>query len=136
MTKKYLSLFTLTIFATLFSATVNSAEMPNQPLEVTVSTKKVFIKGSKEEKIEAVRADIGDVIEYSLSYKNVSTDIARDVKAALPIPDGYTYIQGSALPSLSNASKGGYLVWNIGQIKPKSSVSVSAKMRLSRVPKS
>lgn len=106
-----------------------------QPLQVTVSTKKIFKSGTKEEKIEAVRADVGDVIEYTLQYKNISEQTARDVKVAFPIPDGYTYQKNSASPILSEAPTESYLVWSLGTIKVNASVSVSAKFKLVRIPK-
>lgn len=106
-----------------------------KPLQVSVSTKKVFLRGTKEEKIEAVRADVGDIIEYTLTYKNTSYAPVKSVRAALPIPDGYSYVQGSAQPNLDSAPNNGYLVWTLGSLQPQSSVAVSAKLKLFRIPK-
>jgi uncharacterized repeat protein (TIGR01451 family) len=60
--------------------------------EITVTAGGKQIK----KKIEATKSLPGEVIIYTLSYNNSGTEAARDVVISDPIPEGTSYVPGSA----------------------------------------
>jgi uncharacterized repeat protein (TIGR01451 family) len=106
------------------------------------------------------QAHPGDVIEYQVTYANAGKAPARQVGATLPIPaDGMVYLEGSASPAALQASLDGvkfapaplkreivrdgrrqsisvplseyrFLRWDLGDLAPGQSATVSARMRV------
>lgn len=121
--------------SSIFSAHAAAVLPVKQPLTVALSTKKIFVEKKKESKLEVSRAELGDVIEFTLTYQNSSAQPVYSVKAALPIPDGYDYIEKTAIPAITTAPLNGILVWNVGSLKPKETKAVVARLILKRIPK-
>lgn len=74
--------------------------------EVTVTVKGKQVK----KRIAAKGVQPGDEIIYTLNYVNSGTETAKDVVISDPIPEGTSYIPGSA-------SEGGELVFSIDKGK-------------------
>ena len=55
--------------------------------------------GKEERFEDAGEARPGDVIEYRTVYRNTGTQVVRDVQAILPLPAGAVYQPGSARPA-------------------------------------
>jgi len=102
----------------------------------------------------------GDTIEYQVTYRNGGTTPARDVLATLPVPKGgMAYVADSASPARVMASLDGkqyapvpltrtvvregkqvtetvpateyrFLRWQLGELAPGRSATVSSRMRL------
>lgn len=102
----------------------------------------------------------GDTIEYQVTYRNGAATPARDVMATLPVPKGgMAYVAGSAAPAKVMASLDGkqyapvpltrtverdgkqvtetvpaaeyrFLRWQLGELAPGRSATVSSRMRL------
>jgi uncharacterized repeat protein (TIGR01451 family) len=102
----------------------------------------------------------GDTIEYQVTYRNSAASPARDVLATLPVPSGgMAYVAGSAAPAKVMASLDGkqyapvpltrtvvrdgkqvtetvpaaeyrFLRWQLGELAPGRSATVSSRMRL------
>lgn len=111
-------------------------------------------------------AQPGDTIEYQVTYANKGTTPAREVMATLPVPAGsLVYLPDSAKPAAVQASVDGkryaalplmrtvtrdgkqqveavpvseyrFLRWNLGDIAPGASSTVSSRMRLDGAPSS
>jgi len=102
----------------------------------------------------------GDTIEYQVTYRNAGTTPARDVLATLPVPKGgMAYVADTATPAKVMASLDGkqyapvpltrtvvregkqvtetvpvaeyrFLRWQLGELAPGRSATVSSRMRL------
>ena len=102
----------------------------------------------------------GDTIEYQVTYRNAGAAPARDVLATLPVPTGgMAYVDDSATPAKVQASLDGkqyapvpltrnvvrdgkqvtetvpvaeyrFLRWQLGELAPGRSITVSSRMRL------
>ncbi len=111
-------------------------------------------------KSSARQAKPGDVIEYSVIYRNRDNDAARNVMATLPIPTGMEFLPKTSNPEHVMASLDGsefapvplmhkvkradgtvadqevpysqyrFLRWNLGDLPAGGSKSVSARMRI------
>lgn len=58
----------------------------------------------------------GDTISYTMSYINNGTATGSSVQVTDPIPDGSTYVPGSA--SNGGTLENGVLTWNVGSLAP------------------
>lgn len=116
--------------------------------------------------VPATEARPGDVIEYRVTYRNPGKQAARQVNATLPVPPGgMAYLEGSATPTLIQASTDGvhfaapplkrdvltrdgrrvtetippteyrFLRWNLGDLAAGQAITVTARMRLANVDK-
>jgi uncharacterized repeat protein (TIGR01451 family) len=81
-------------------AEVAAANASQQAVTVNLIQNKV-IKDEKgvEKRIEASSVKPNDVVEYRVTYKNVTDKPVKGLIANLPIPDGLEYQAGSAKPS-------------------------------------
>jgi len=74
-------------------------------IETRLEARKVTrLPDGRESLVDADTAKPGDVIEYVVTYHNVSNEAVRNLQATLPIPQPTEYIAGSAKPALATAS--------------------------------
>jgi uncharacterized repeat protein (TIGR01451 family) len=129
-----------------------------------MSASKVVTEASKETKVSAKQAKPGDVIEYSVLYRNRDNAAARNVMATMPVPHGMEFLGQTASPAQVMASLDGShfapvplmrkvkkadgteveqmvpfseyrsLRWSLGELPANGSKSVSARMRILSVP--
>jgi uncharacterized repeat protein (TIGR01451 family) len=130
--------------------------------EMTAS--KLAMEGRKETKVSASEAKPGDVIEYSVVYRNRDANVARNVMATMPVPKGMEFLPKTASPMEVMASLDGahfaavplmrkvkqadgteaeqmvpfseyrFLRWSLGELPANGSKSVSARMRILSTP--
>lgn len=103
----YYLLLLLSVFATPAIAQKLTVAVAN-PVEATLSAARI-VKGvdGKETVVPAEKIAPGDLIEYQTSYKNNTKATIRSLVAALPLPEGTTYVPGSAKPANVQASLDG-----------------------------
>lgn len=148
----------LTVFL-LQLACIQIASAQNNVM-VAMHAFKVVTTAAGTKLVPAAAAMPGDTIEYQVTYSNTGTTAARDVLATLPVPkSGLVYVSDSAMPATVQASADGvnyapmplmrtvtrngkqvteaipvteyrYLRWQLGDIKPGKSSTVSSRMRL------
>ena len=157
--KSLLKIAAIATFAWLSMPALADSEAANQ-VEAKLSASIVRMVGNKEVLALADKAKPGDVIEYSVVYRNPSKPV-KGVLATLPVPQGMEYIAGSAAPKTATASLDGntfaaiplkrqvkladgktvdqlvpysdyrFLQWKLGDMANKASFKVSARMRVS-----
>jgi uncharacterized repeat protein (TIGR01451 family) len=90
----------LAVQVSFAEAPVSAATASQQAVTVNLIQNKV-IKDEKgiEKRIEASSVKPNDVIEYRVTYKNVTDKPVKGLIANLPIPDGLAYQASSAKPS-------------------------------------
>ena len=76
------------------------AEQPNFTI-----TKQVRLAGTTEWS-DSVDANIGDTVEYLITYKNTGTTTQNDVSITDKLPQGMTYVEGSTYLANSNHPSG------------------------------
>jgi uncharacterized repeat protein (TIGR01451 family) len=117
----------------LLLSAVSAYSQEKLPFKIDVVTKKIYPNQAGEQKIEASSVAIGDTIEYTLTYTNVTPKSINDVKIALPIGSSFTYVEGSGSPVpfkvLPNV-----VSWSVGSIATGRSVSVVARLKLESSP--
>ena len=126
----------------------------------TLNAFKVVSSANGEKLVPTTEAQPGDTIEYQVTYRNAGKDAARDVLATLPVPKGgMRYVADSAAPAKAEASLDGskfapvpltrtvvragkqqqevvpvseyrFLRWQLGELAPGRSITVSSRMRL------
>ena len=136
------------------------AQKSNEPLKVVMSASKIVVSNGAETKQSAQNVKPGDIVEYTVDYTNESSSPLRDVRGILPIPAGMTYENGTASPSKfwastdrnnfavaplkrrqknANGTETEVLVpvkeyrvlrWEIGEIAPKRTVTVRARVKV------
>lgn len=81
----------------LLSAVVAFAA-PNVEIKIRAEKEKVVTKDGKKEKKMVVAKEIvpGDVIHYTILYRNTGNEVATNAVISDPIPAGTAYIVGSA----------------------------------------
>jgi uncharacterized repeat protein (TIGR01451 family) len=129
-------------------------------VDVTLHAFKVVAGAGGQKLVPTTEALPGDTIEYQVTYRNAGTAPARKVLATLPVPrDGISYLADSAAPAQVEASLDGtsfapvplnrtvvrngkpqqepipvseyrFLRWQLGDIAPGRSITVSSRMRL------
>jgi uncharacterized repeat protein (TIGR01451 family) len=73
-------------------------------VKAELKQEKVTVLGGKEVKGPADKTAPGDVIEYTVVYKNTDKSPAGNVVAHLPIPANMVFVAGSAVPAGAMAS--------------------------------
>ena len=140
------------------TAAAGNASTSKQDVTVTLVQSKV-VKDEKgaEKLIDASSVKPNDVIEYRVTYTNVTTKPVRSLIANLPIPEGLEYQASSAKPSrnvlvaaenslysreplvtkLPDGTKAPvpyseyrHVRWNIGTLAPGASVEVIARAKV------
>lgn len=126
----------------------------------TLNAYKVIAGKDGQKLVATTQALPGDTIEYQVTYRNGGTAAAKDVMATLPVPEGgMHYLADSAAPAKVQASLDGkqfaavpltrtvmkdgkqlsetvpaseyrFLRWQLGELAPGRSVTVSSRMRL------
>jgi uncharacterized repeat protein (TIGR01451 family) len=129
-------------------------------VSATLHAFQVITSGNTVKLVPTTQANPGDVIEYQVTYRNNGTTPARQVLATLPVPEGgMAYLDGTATPAALMASLDGktfapaplkrefvrngrrqsetvptseyrFLRWDLGELAPGQSVTVSSRMRL------
>lgn len=157
MTNRILT--TLLLWTLLLIGTRTFAADAEQ-VSATLHAFQVVTSGKDVKLVPTTQANLGDVIEYQVTYQNNGTTPAKQVMATLPVPaNGMAYIDGSATPAALLASLDGktyapaplkrefvrngrrqteavppseyrFLRWDLGDLAPGQSVTVSSRMRL------
>jgi len=121
---------------------------------------KVVTGANGQKLVATTEALPGDTIEYQVIYRNAGNTAAKDVMATLPVPEGgMAYVADSATPAKAQASLDGkqyapvpltrtvvregkqvtetvpvseyrFLRWQLGELAPGRSATVSSRMRL------
>lgn len=142
------------------------AQKANEPLKVVMSASKIVVNNGVETRQPAQTVKPGDIVEYTVDYTNTSSNPLRDVRGILPVPAGMSYENGTASPAKFWATTDGknfsmaplkrrqknadgtevevlvpvkeyrILRWEIGEIAPKSTVTVRARLKVQSVPTS
>jgi len=107
MFRKYLPTAAVTLLALLLvSSQVIAAG--NGDVVVELSAKKVVKGADNREKMESAEKSLpGDIIEYSVVYRNRGKDAARNLVGTLPVPQGMEFIPSTATPDKISASLDG-----------------------------
>lgn len=138
----------------VFAAETRAVDVRLQAFQVVSQDK------GAETLVPALEADIGDTIEYQITYQNQGKDVARAVAATLPVPEGaMRYLAGSAAPKAVQASVDGktfaplpltrevvrkglrivervpaseyrFLRWDLGDLAPGQAITVTSRMRV------
>lgn len=138
------------------SLTQNDAD-----ITATLNAFRVESVAGKETLKPATTAKVGDLVEYQAEYRNNGKTSAKNMDVGVPIPPGMEYVPGSAKPADVYASLDGQrfapvplmrkvkgqdgkdkvdpvpvsdyraLRWRIAEIKPRSAVQLTLRMRLS-----
>lgn len=144
-----------------FSQIVSQGVANPQDLVAQLKAWKIVVKDGKESRVATDRLDAGEIMEYQAIYKNNSSKTLRGIQATLPIPKGLVLLPGTVTPKGALASIDGKkysaiplrhtvqvdgvakevpvpysayrsLRWSIAGLKPKQSVTVSARVKLAR----
>jgi uncharacterized repeat protein (TIGR01451 family) len=151
-------LTTLLLWTLVLVGTRTFAAEPDQ-VSATLHAFQVVTSGKDVKLVPTTQANLGDVIEYQVTYQNNGKTPARQVLATLPVPEGMAYVDASAAPAAPLASLDGktfaptplkrefvrngrrqtetvppteyrFLRWDLGELAPGQSVTVSSRMRL------
>jgi uncharacterized repeat protein (TIGR01451 family) len=143
------------------SALAWQAVADQQDLSATLKAWKIVKKDGKEARVAADNLGTGEILEYQAVYKNNSSKTLTGIQATLPIPKGLELVPGTIAPKVAQASTDGKkfsaiplrrtvqvggvskevpvpyseyrsLRWSIASLKPKQSVTVSARAKLAR----
>jgi len=132
-----------------------------QAVDVRLQAFQVVAQDQGAEKlVPATDAEVGDTIEYQITYQNQGKSAAQAVAATLPVPEGaMSYLAGSAAPKAVQASVDGkkfaplpltrevvrkglrivervpvseyrFLRWDLGDLAPGQAVTVSSRMKV------
>lgn len=74
------------------------AERQDSPLSIQLSVKKIVHIKNEERKVDASRAEPGDILEYRAVYKNIGRSGLNALSAILPLPEHTTLVGGSPYP--------------------------------------
>ena len=98
----------LALALVVLSLPAPSPAAPPSPVATELTVRRVVPDGSGGERFEgAERPSPGDVIDYSLVYRNRGKKAAKAVKATLPVPPGTEFLPESASPPVAEASLDG-----------------------------
>lgn len=138
----------------VFAADTQAVDVRLQAFQVVAQDK------GGEKLVPALEAEVGDTIEYQITYQNQGKTVAQAVAATLPVPEGaMSYLAGSAAPKAVQASLDGktfaplpltrevvrkglrvvervpaseyrFLRWNLGDLAPGQAITVSSRMKV------
>lgn len=141
----------------VFAADTQAVDVRLQAFQVVAQDK------GAEKLLPALEAEVGDTIEYQITYLNQGKSVAQSVAATLPVPEGAMhYLAGSAAPKAVQASLDGkkfsplpltrevmrkglrvvervpaseyrFLRWDLGDLAPGQSITVSSRMKVMSV---
>lgn len=95
------------LVASLSVATPAAHAQQKDPVAVNLTAKKVVVKNGKETLESADKAKPGDVIQYEAVYRNSGAAPVQGLQATVPVPEGLTFVGGSATPAGAQASLDG-----------------------------
>lgn len=153
-----------TCVAMLMLVTAALAQSATEPLKAVMAAQKIVLHDGVETKQPATSVKPGDLVEYTVEYRNESSHALRNVQGMLPIPNAMVYVSGSANPKGALASTDGKnfapmplkkkekqangsemdvpvplkayraLRWDLGEIAPNSSKTVRARVQVLTTP--
>lgn len=156
----YIRLLNILLFWTIVLAGSKVFAADTQAVDVRLQAFQVSASQGGEKLTPALEAEVGDTIEYQITYHNQGKTAAQAVAATLPIPAGsMSYLAGSAAPKAVQASLDGktfgalpltrevvrkglrviervpaseyrFLRWNLGDLAPGQSLTVSSRMKV------
>lgn len=77
-------------------------------------------------KTAPARADAGDLIQYSLSYRNNGPSVARSALLTDTLPAELTFVSAGPAP---RSSAGSVLTWALGDLAPGQAGSITVQAR-------
>ncbi len=96
------------ISASAGNVTPTATAKPTGAVEVKLAAYKVTRGADKKEVLSpADKVAPDDLLEYQVVYQNNGKSLLKQITANLPIPDGTTYVAGSAKPAGAMASLDG-----------------------------
>ena len=107
-------------------ATIRSEQAPEMQASATAEVKSAPIL-TLEKEVDSSEASPGDIITYTLAYKNTGNDIAADVVLSDVLPEVLQHIEGGTYDESSRAVQ-----WKIGDLEPTNkerNVSFRAKVK-------
>lgn len=130
-------------------------------VSVVLTAQRVAVVDGKEILGPAEQASPGDVIEYRAEYRNAGASAVKQLAATLPVPNGMEYLPKTGAPQLASldgknfssvplkrrvrladgtevlrdvpASEYRWLRWTLGTLAPKSSRTVTARVRVAPI---
>lgn len=130
-------------------------------VSVVLTAQRVAVVNGKEILGPAEQASPGDVIEYRAEYRNAGASAVKQLAATLPVPNGMEYLPKTGAPQLASldgqnfsplplkrrvrladgtevlrdvpASEYRALRWTLGTLAPKSSRTVTARVRVAPI---
>lgn len=89
--------------------------------------KDVFEKGKTDISIDGKIVKAGDVLTYEITYENTSSDKRQDVTITDVLPEGVSYVEGSATQKglVVYTASTRELKWVIGSVEAKEKITVS-----------
>lgn len=108
---KFISILSISVLLAAMAASPAIAQQTGNQASKPEATLSVFRVGKtaegKEALLPADKAAPGDTLEYQTVYKNNGKSAIRSLVATLPLPDGISYLPGSAKPASAEASVDG-----------------------------
>lgn len=80
------------------------AQAQDNELSSDLSVYAVTDQSAADEIDNTTQVEVGDTLEYRLSYTNHLSDAISELKPVLPIPTGMQYLDGTAQPEIGAAS--------------------------------
>jgi uncharacterized repeat protein (TIGR01451 family) len=150
----------LVLFFLVQAGAVHAENINKKDVEVSLQQYKVGQAGRAEVLDSSARVKPSEVIEYQVSYRNVSNHLVRQLHATLPIPRETEYVPNSGHPQNMKASLDGVtyepiplrrvirlpngqveeqevptseyrsLRWSLGDLPVNQKATVSARMRI------
>lgn len=141
-----------------------AAALADGDITVQLDAQRVSVVDGKETFSPATQAKPGELVEYRATYTNTGAQAAQQLLATLPVPAGMEFVDHSAAPAKVEASLDGrtyapvplkrsvrlangrevvrlvpaaeyrWLRWPLATMEPKSTRTVSARMRVQSVP--
>lgn len=94
--------------------------VPDEPV-----LKDVYAKGNTDISIDGDAVKAGDVLTYEITYTNFTNEVQNDLSITDMIPEGTTYVDGSASKEGFVSYADGMLTWEFGAVEAGEVVVVS-----------
>lgn len=105
------------------SASITSTEVIQAVTDVVDTTVSSAPQLKISKGVSKANALDGDTLEYTITYSNTGTDVATDVSIQDHLPNDVTFVQASG----GGVFSGGVVLWNLGDINPGTTHSVTIK---------
>lgn len=156
----FIRILNIFLFWTIVLAGTKVFAADTQAVDVRLQAFQVVADKGAEKLVPATEAEVGDTIEYQITYRNNGKTAAKGVAATLPVPErAMKYLPGSAAPKAVQASVDGekymalpltrevmrdgvkvtervpaaeyrFLRWDLGDLEPGKAVTVTSRMRV------